>query len=129
MLSLDQRSTTFRRATSVDARIVADIAERTFRATFSQPNTREDMDSLCRSAYGESIQKTEIMASDRETWLLESEGNAVGYFMLRRTPPPTGVIGSAPIEPLRLYLDSTQQGTGNGRRLMEFALDRCRAMG
>jgi ribosomal protein S18 acetylase RimI-like enzyme len=119
----------FRRATAADAPRVADIAERTFRATFAKYNTPEDMDLLCRSAYGEAVQKVEIEDADRETWLLESGGNAVGYFMLRRSPPPTGVMGSSPIELLRLYLDSTQQGTGNGRRLIEFALDRCRAMG
>jgi len=118
----------FRRAAPADAAVVAAIAERTFRATFADQNTIEDLDALCASAYGETIQRIELEDHSRETWLLESSAGAVGYFMLRTATAPSDISGRAPIEIQRFYLDHAEHGRGAGQQMMVFALERCIAM-
>jgi ribosomal protein S18 acetylase RimI-like enzyme len=125
---LNAFSPQFRQATIADAAIVAAIAERTFRSTFAAQNSAEDIDSLCASAYGEAIQKEELSDPTRETWLLELDAAAIGYFMLRSVDPPACVTGMHPIEIQRFYLDRHVQGGGSGRRMMSFALERCIAL-
>lgn len=122
-------ASTFRQATPADASVVADVAERTFRATFERDNTPDNINTLCRLAYGEDIQRREIENPLGETWLVERSGRTVGYFMLRHSTSPRGLAGTRPVEILRLYLDNDQQGSGEGRRLMQFALERCAVMG
>jgi diamine N-acetyltransferase len=121
--------TRFRRADPRDAEVVAQIAERTFRATFAHENSASDVDALCATAYGTDIQFRELSDPNRETWVLESHGAVKGYFMLRRSVAPPGVSGTAVVEIHRFYLDQDQQGTGAGRRMMALALQRCAAMG
>jgi diamine N-acetyltransferase len=126
---VNSRNPSFRQAGTADATIVAAIAERTFRATFADQNSATDMDALCQSAYGTEIQRRELADPARETWILDDHGTAVGYFMLRRGAPPEGAVGTVPVEILRFYLDQHQQGTGAGRQMMTFALERCTRMG
>ena len=125
---MNTRNPAFRQAGIADAAVVAAIAERTFRATFADQNSATDIDALCQSAYGSEIQRRELADPERETWLLEEHGLAVGYFMLRRGAPREGAIGAFPVEILRFYLDQHQQGTGAGRQMMTFALERCARM-
>ncbi|GEM_PF-6259809 len=45
-----------RRASSSDAEELAILAERTFRKTFQDGNTQEDMDLYCHASYSTNIQ-------------------------------------------------------------------------
>jgi ribosomal protein S18 acetylase RimI-like enzyme len=119
---------TFRRAGPQDAEVLARFAERTFRDAFSTQNSSENMDALCASAYGESIQRREIVDPDRETWLAQRDGSLLAYSMLKRGDTPQCVRGARPVEILRFYVTATAQGTSLATRMMELMLERCRAL-
>src|SRR5437899_12837766 len=82
---------TARRAEPIDAARLAALAERTFRAAFASSNTRENMDAHCASAYGETIQVSEITNPGIETFVCDDGAELVGYAQLRwETAPPSG---------------------------------------
>ena len=64
-----------RNADRHDAPELAQVAERTFRATFGAQNTAENMDLHCRLHYAETIQTNEISALNMATLLAVDGGN------------------------------------------------------
>ncbi|MFC4310766.1 GNAT family N-acetyltransferase [Steroidobacter flavus] len=109
----------FRRATEQDARLLAELAEKTFRDTYTQFNTPENMDSHCSKSFGEEIQRAEIRDARRESWLGEIDGKLVAFaqLILDKACPP--VPGKRGIEILRFYVDSSQHGKGVAYRMMD----------
>ncbi|WP_233504973.1 hypothetical protein [Serratia marcescens] len=57
-----------RRANTSDAEELAILAERTFRKTFQDGNTQEDMELHCQASYSTHIQLKEIL---RQDWVIE----------------------------------------------------------
>lgn len=112
-----------------DAGALAELAERTFRATFAAMNTARDMDLHCRRSYGEAIQAQEIASPDRVTWLADEGGALAGYAQLRRGTPPACVPGRGAIEIQRLYVDEAWQGRGLAQALMTACLDEAARLG
>ena len=107
-----------RRAEGKDAGALAELAERTFVATYAADNTPENLAAHCRETYSESIQAEEI-ANPRITTLVgEENGELVAYAQLRWGAAPACVTASKPIEVGRFYVDSTRHGTGVARALM-----------
>lgn len=72
-----------RRASSSDAEELAILAERTFRKTFQDGNTQEDMDLHCHASYSTNIQLKEILRQDWITLVCEYESKLIGYAQLR----------------------------------------------
>lgn len=62
-----------------DARKLSELAEATFRDTFSWCSTPENMDSHCQSSYGVEIQSQEISDPECVTIVVETDGQLVGY--------------------------------------------------
>ena len=104
-----------------DAKMLAALAEKTFRDAFASVNTPEDMDLHCRNSYGEAIQAAEIASPGMLTLLCEIDGRAVGYAQLRRGHAPACVVAEAPGEVQRIYVESDCHGKGVAQALM----DRC----
>lgn len=65
-----------------DANNLAMLAERTFRDTFSEQNTRENMDAHCLASYGIEIQSHEICSSEYVTIVAEEHEELVAYAKL-----------------------------------------------
>ena len=89
---------TARRAEPIDAARLAALAERTFRAAFASSNTRENMDAHCASAYGETIQVSEITNPGIETFVCGDGTELVGYAQLRWGTAPPCVLAARPAE-------------------------------
>jgi ribosomal protein S18 acetylase RimI-like enzyme len=109
----------FRRATEHDAGPLAALAEKTFRDTYTQFNTPENMDAHCSKSFGAEIQRAEIRDITRESWLGEMDGELVAFAQLivdKRCPSVPGKRGA---EILRFYVDSSQHGKGVAYRLMD----------
>ncbi|HEY5756745.1 MAG TPA: GNAT family N-acetyltransferase [Steroidobacter sp.] len=109
----------FRRASEHDAGPLAALAEQTFRDTYTQFNTPENMDAHCSTSFGEEIQRAEIRDTTRESWLGEMDGKLVAFAQLivdKRCPSVPGKRGA---EILRFYVDSSQHGKGVAYRLMD----------
>lgn len=111
-----------RSATPADARSLAALAEATFRATFEDANTPENLALHCRSSYSEDIQLAEILNPDMHTFVAESDGCLVAYAQVRRSHSPPCVVGRAPIEIQRLYVTESWHGRGLAQSLMDECL-------
>ncbi len=67
-----------RRANTSDAEELAILAERTFRKTFQDGNTQEDMELHCQASYSTHIQLKEILRQDWVTLVCEHESKLIG---------------------------------------------------
>ena len=111
-----------RAATGSDARELAELAERTFRATFEAVNTPEDMALHCQASYGAAIQGRELLDPAVATLVCEHEGRLVAYAQLRQGEAPECVQAARPLELQRLYVDREWHGRGLAQQLMSAAL-------
>ena len=109
--------TIFRLARRSDATDLAKLAEATFRDTFSEQNTPENMDAHCQSSYGKEIQGQEYV-----TIVAESDGKLVAYAQLRCNSAPSCVSATCPGEIQRLYVDKDFHGKGLAHKLMNECL-------
>jgi len=117
---------TIRRATSGDAALLAEAGARMFAATFGPVNTPEDMDIYLRAAFGEAIQRAELMNPDRATLIAENvEGSLIGYATLALGTRAPGVDGDRPGEIQRFYIDRRWHGRGLADLLMDACIDEC----
>jgi diamine N-acetyltransferase len=108
---------TIRLATLADAEALAELGTRTFRETFSEANTPEDMAQYLAEHFGGGLQRAELEDASAHFLLLLAEGRPGGYVKLRRGP----ARGRAqkPLEICRFYLDAAWHGTGAARLLIE----------
>ena len=108
-----------RKARTVDALELSQLAERTFRATFEESNTPENMNLHCISRYSESIQSDEIADPNMTTLVSEHEGKLIGYAQLRWKNLPKFITASHPVEIQRLYVDEYWHGKGIAKDIMD----------
>ena len=120
---------TIRKADRSDARTLSEIAERTFRDTFSAMNDAEDVDRYCRATYSESIQAAEISNPHMVTLLSEADGNIAGFAQLRWGDAPSCVLAESPGEIQRFYVVDAWQGKGIARRLMKSSIEEMKRHG
>jgi ribosomal protein S18 acetylase RimI-like enzyme len=114
---------TLRRAQAPDAAALAELAEQTFRDTFSAVNTPENMDLHCSASFGPAIQAREISDSGLVTTLAESDGQLVGFTQLRLLHGSKAVAFSRPAELHRIYVARTWHGQGLAQELMNNVLE------
>ncbi|UPT73871.1 MAG: GNAT family N-acetyltransferase [Elusimicrobiota bacterium] len=107
-----------------DANRLAELAERTFRDTFSGANTKEDVNLHCKTSYGESIQAAEIADPALVTLVCEERGSLIAFAQLRWGKAPGSIPGDSPGEIQRLYVAAEWHGKGVARELMEACLRR-----
>lgn len=74
---------TIRMATLSDASALANLAEQTFRDTFADTNTAQDMDLHCQNTYSQAIQLSEINNPDIVTLVAEDNSQLVAYSQVR----------------------------------------------
>lgn len=112
-----------------DAAALAELAERTFRATFGELNRAGDMEAHCRNTYGPDLQAAEIADPGRTTLLCHVGDRLAGYGQLRWNTGPTCVIARRPAEIQRLYVDAPWHGKGIAQLLMDSLLEKAAATG
>jgi ribosomal protein S18 acetylase RimI-like enzyme len=117
-LDAEVRLFAIRQARRCDAKKLAAIAEDTFRDTFADVNTPEDMTLHCRASYSEAIQAEEIASPNMVTLLCEHAGRLVGFAQLRWGKAPGCVVAEAPGEIQRLYVARDCHGKGVAHDLM-----------
>lgn len=105
-------------ATPTDASNLTELAEQTFRDTFGELNTVEDMDLHCQSSFGEAIQRAEISNPKMVTLVCEEEGRLIGFAQLRWGEAPSSVSAKSPGEIQRLYVAKKWHGKGIAQDLM-----------
>lgn len=123
-----------RRATVADAPALSRLGAATFRETFEQENTPEDMARYLAEAFTTERQTAEI--SDPAGIVLVAEhvgeldqAELVGYAHLVEGPPPAAVKGPAPMELKRIYVARAWHGRGVAHALMAACLEAARSRG
>ena len=120
-----------RTATPSDAEPLAALAERTFRDTFAEDNSTDDIEAYVRDSFSIARVRAEL-ADDANTFLLafmDGEEQPDGYAKLRTGTTDPSVTGSDPVELQRLYVDRRAIGQGVGATLMQASLDAARSAG
>jgi ribosomal protein S18 acetylase RimI-like enzyme len=112
-----------------DAPWLADLAERTFRETYSAHNTPEDMEQYVADHFGAALQAAELADPRLITLVAEVRGHPAGYTQLGHGPAPSCVLADKPLEIIRFYVDRPWHGQGVAQELMAAAADHARAAG
>ena len=107
-----------RHAIAADAAPLARLAERTFRAAFTDGNTRANMNAYCAKTYAPEVQAREIADPAMRTIVCEEDGALIGYGQLRIGVAPACVKAERPAQIQRIYVDAAFHGTGVARALM-----------
>ena len=118
-------------AAPADAEPLATLAERTFRDTFADDNSIDDIEAYVRDSFSLERVRAEL-ADDANTFLLAfMDGGEPphGYAKLRTGTTDPSVTGRDPIELQRLYVDRSAMGRGVGAALMRASLDVARSAG
>lgn len=115
---MNDYSIDIRAATAVDAPALAAFGERTFRDAFAADNQPSDVESYVSATYSAQLQREEIDDPARVTLLAERDGALVAYAQLRAGEAPACVLGPAPIELLRFYVDRPLHGRGAAHTVM-----------
>lgn len=117
-----------------DALALSCLGANTFRETFENENTPEDMARYLAESFGPERQAAEIADPAGTVLLGEHHGDSddaelVGYAHLVSGPVPEAVRGPAPLELKRLYVARAWHGRGVAQALMDAAINAARARG
>lgn len=129
-----------RLATAHDAAALAQLAETTFRATFTADNTAADMDLYVAQSFSEEKQRAEIADSVRTVMVAETEGedgragagsrSLIGYYvLLEGSTDPAVTVLPRPVELQRIYVDFAWHGKGVAGALLESVMSVARSKG
>jgi diamine N-acetyltransferase len=120
-----------RTATPADAEALSALAERTFRDTFADDNSPNDVEVYVRESFSLDRVRAEL-ADDVNTFLLafmDGEQRPDGYAKLRTGTTDRSVTGPNPVELQRLYVDRSAIGHGVGVALMRASFGAARSAG
>ena len=98
---------------------MAQLAERTFRETFTVGNDPADVALHCAASFGPGIQAREIEDPDRVTIVADEDGELIGFAQLRLRAPKACVCAERPSELYRLYVSSRWHGRGVAQQIMD----------
>src|SRR5204863_2276332 len=113
-----------------DPTMLADFGARLFEQAFGAVNKPEDMREYLASAFSAEIQTSELADPERATFIAaDSGGQPIGYAMVRRNRTTDGVVGAAPGELQRIYVDQPWHGRGVADALMRRCIEQARAWG
>lgn len=119
----DQETVTIRTASLKDVSLIAELSTTTFRSTFAQDNTPEDMEAYLAANFSEEKIGQEISDPLAIFLIAELSDTPVGYAKLHMGPPDASVTGAKPMEIVRLYVLPESIGHGIGARLMKRCID------
>jgi GNAT superfamily N-acetyltransferase len=106
-------------AVPADAALLAGLARRTFHDTYARSdppptNLQVHMDRH----FGEQQQAAELADAGMTTLVVEHDGIAIGYALLATGEAPECVVGAAPIQIRRFYLEQAWTARGVAQQLM-----------
>lgn len=125
----NQDLVTVRTASQKDVSLLAEISATTFRCTFAEDNTPEDMEAYLAESFSEEKLGQEVADPLATFFIAELSGKPLGYAKLHTGVPDTSVTGTKPIELVRLYVLPESIGHGIGARLMKECIDTATSRG
>lgn len=111
-----------RRAGSADAETLAALGARTFTETFGHLYHPDDLAAFLAEAYGLERTRADLADPAKASWIVEADGEAVGYALAGPCALPHAEVTPACGELKRIYFLQAWQGAGLGRRLFGEAM-------
>jgi diamine N-acetyltransferase len=119
-------SITIRVASADDVEAIVSLGIRTFRDTFDEVNSAEDMMMYLNSTFTLKRISEEIKEPESAFFLAEQESEIIGYARVRNSEKPDGVGDGKAIEIEKLYADKKFLGRRVGYLLMSECLQYAR---
>ncbi len=110
---------TIRSCSLRDAETLVGIGIRTFRDTFEEMNSRENMILYLNKTFTLDKIKSEIEEKGSVFFIAEQYNRTAGYARVRTLNRPAGLSANSPMEIERLYVDTDFQGKRIGYLLMK----------
>ena len=111
-----------RQATPADAELLCALSARTFVETFGHLYPPQDLADYLAGAYPLARQRTQLESGNYAAWLLELDGEAVGFAFAGPCGLPHPEAGDGDGELKRLYVLAAHHNAGWGRQLMDAAM-------
>lgn len=106
-----------RRAGVADAETLAELGARTFSETFAHLYSTEDLNAFLTEAYGLERTRADLADPRKAQWLVEVDGQAIGYALAGPCSLPHEDVTDACGELKRIYFLKGHQGGGLGKTL------------
>lgn len=106
-----------------EAGTLAELARRTFVATFASDNDPDDLNSYLDRAFGIEQVSSELRKPHSWFFFAEVEGRPAGYLKINTGDAQTETVEGRTLEIERIYVDPEWQGHGVGKALLEFSMD------
>ncbi|THD62237.1 GNAT family N-acetyltransferase [Phenylobacterium sp.] len=120
---------TIRRAGPADAQTLSAIGAETFTETFGHLYPPGDLSQFLAEAYGLERTRADLADPAKAAWLVEADGETVGYAQAGPCALPHAAVTQACGELKRIYFRKSRQGGGLGARLFAETLDWLQAEG
>ena len=111
-----------RRATAGDADVLAELGTATFVETFGHLYSPADLQAFLDESHTEAAYARVLADPDYALWIVERDGEAVGYAQAGPCGLPHADVRPGDGELKRLYLRADAQNGGTGRALMDVAM-------
>jgi ribosomal protein S18 acetylase RimI-like enzyme len=108
---------TIRRAGPADAETIAELGAQTFRETFAHLYDPTDLAAFLAEAHGLERTRADLADPAKALWLVEADGEAIGYALAGPCDLPHGEVTPQSGELKRIYFLKNRQGGGLGARL------------
>lgn len=106
-----------------DAELLADLSRKTFYDTFSETNSKANMDKFMNEVFTKEALIKEVGADNNIFLLAEDEEKVLGYARIREHNIPPGLNTTNAIEIARLYAIKESIGKGVGKMLMQACIN------
>jgi diamine N-acetyltransferase len=120
---------TLRSCSLHDAETIVSLGIKTFRDTFDEMNTPENMMLYINKTFTLRRVKEEIQEPGSVFFLAEKDGEPIGYARVRASAKPEGLDGYSAMEIERLYADKKFIGKRVGHLLMSACLHHAKEHG
>jgi ribosomal protein S18 acetylase RimI-like enzyme len=110
----------FRLATIDDTEAIRVLAENTFRDTYAELNTPENMEIHVAKNFSSETILADLQSLQNQYFVIESETQIVAFAKLVKAHSTKGLEGKSVIEIERFYIDKNLHGQQLGRKLMDF---------
>jgi ribosomal protein S18 acetylase RimI-like enzyme len=120
-ISVNDEIFSIRPAKESDAESLADLGARTFADAYSSILPAEDLGAYLREAFSVERMIEDIANPEVLLFVASTSEVVCAYIKLQPTTAPEPVEATNPIELMRLYILSGQQGCGIGTALMDAA--------
>jgi GNAT superfamily N-acetyltransferase len=118
-----------RYGTTGDAKMLAELGERTFYDTFANHNTPENIDAYLKKSFSPEIQFNELSQSDVIFLIAEFEDIPIGYAQLVLNSEDEAIKRIKPLEIRRIYASKEYLGKGVGKALIQATISEARQRG